>query len=62
MRQAASQQSSSPKLGAPELQFRLPRAQGAYWGGGSEFRRFRAMERAVWPVGRSGTTVVSGWV
>eukprot|EP00969_Alexandrium_andersonii_P069127 3049880-Alexandrium_andersonii.AAC.1 len=27
----------------------------------SEFRRFGAAERAVWPVGRAGTAAPSGW-
>eukprot|EP00969_Alexandrium_andersonii_P288647 12759809-Alexandrium_andersonii.AAC.1 len=27
----------------------------------SDFRQFGATERAVWPLGRAGTTTPSGW-
>eukprot|EP00969_Alexandrium_andersonii_P349159 15430450-Alexandrium_andersonii.AAC.1 len=30
--------------------------------GVSDFRRFRAAERAVWLVGRAGTAAPSGWM
>eukprot|EP00969_Alexandrium_andersonii_P359085 15452408-Alexandrium_andersonii.AAC.1 len=30
--------------------------------GVSDFRRFGAAERAVWPVGRFGTAAPSGWI
>eukprot|EP00969_Alexandrium_andersonii_P260950 11536971-Alexandrium_andersonii.AAC.1 len=33
-------------------------APGSAAGGFSEFRRFGAVERAVWPVGRSGTCLL----
>eukprot|EP00969_Alexandrium_andersonii_P046144 2024341-Alexandrium_andersonii.AAC.1 len=30
--------------------------------GVSDFRRFRAADRAVWPVGGAGTAAPSGWI
>eukprot|EP00969_Alexandrium_andersonii_P139100 6151600-Alexandrium_andersonii.AAC.1 len=30
--------------------------------GVSDVRRFRAAERAVWPIGRAGTVAPSGWI
>eukprot|EP00969_Alexandrium_andersonii_P306026 13528008-Alexandrium_andersonii.AAC.1 len=27
-----------------------------------DFRRFRAADRAVWPVGHAGTAAASGWI
>eukprot|EP00969_Alexandrium_andersonii_P085172 3755966-Alexandrium_andersonii.AAC.1 len=30
--------------------------------GVSDFRRFGAAERVVWPIGRAGTATPSGWI
>eukprot|EP00969_Alexandrium_andersonii_P036641 1606161-Alexandrium_andersonii.AAC.1 len=27
-----------------------------------DFRRFGAVEKAMWPIGRAGTTAPSGWI
>eukprot|EP00969_Alexandrium_andersonii_P092530 4085060-Alexandrium_andersonii.AAC.1 len=39
-----------------------PPAHGSAARGISDFRRFGAAERTVWPVRRAGTAAPSGWI